>query len=68
MKNTDFTKAKVFCAVLEVGFPHYIPIPILDIIDLEIVSNSDYEITVFDLTEPRSVAFTKNSYPEGEME
>jgi len=68
MEDTDFPKAKVFCAVPGIGFPHSIPIPVTSVSYLKQDLEAGYEITVFDLTEPRSVAFTKNSYPEGEME
>jgi len=67
MEDTDFTKAKVFCAVPGIGFPWSIPIPVKNVNELK-EDLKHYEITVFDLTEPRSVAFTKHSFPEGGME
>jgi len=67
MKDTDFPKAKVFCAVPGIGFPHSIPIPVTSILYLKEDLKMGYEITVFDLTEPRSVAFTEYSYPKGGM-
>jgi len=63
-----FTKAKVFCAVPGIGFPHSIPVAVPNVAFLKLDLKSGWEITVFDLTEPHSIVFTKNSFPEGGME
>ena len=63
MEDTDFPKARIFTIAPSLGFP--IPVQSLEELKEEIMCGS--EITVFDLTEPRSVAFTKNSFPQGGM-
>jgi len=64
MEDTDFPKARIFSVAPWFNFP----IQVRKMQQLKWELRSGSEITVFDLTEPRSVAFTKNSFPEGEME
>jgi len=64
MKHEHFTKAKVFSTASWLNYP----IPIIDLWELKVSVACLYEITVFDLTEPHSIVFTKDSFPEGGIE
>jgi len=64
MEDTDFPKARIFSIAPWLNYP----IPVITLEQLKWEAKCGSEITVFDLTEPRSVAFTKYSFPEGGME
>jgi len=60
----NFPRARIIAVAPWFAFP--IRVETLSELKWELKTGS--EVTVFDLTEPRSIVFTEKSYPEGGME